>query len=50
MISGPAHTAFYHVANTQLLRDFFEIAGNASLILHYRRAADYFQVLDLGQT
>src|SRR6266576_2557417 len=50
MISRPAYAAFYDFGDTELLRDFFEIAGNADLILHHRRAADYLQILDLGQT
>src|SRR3954454_2836824 len=50
MVSRTADTTFDDVADAKLLRNFFEVAGNASLILHDRRAADYLQILDLGQT
>src|SRR5207248_9492216 len=49
MVCRPAETSFDDVADTELLRNFFEIAGIAGLILHYRSAADYFQLFDLGQ-
>src|SRR2546425_1241487 len=49
MVPRPAHTAFHHVADTELLRDFFEVAGDATFVLHDRSATDYFQILDLGQ-
>src|SRR5439155_6609359 len=50
MVSRPTDTSFDDIADTELLRNFFEVAGNASLILHHGRAADYLQILDLGQT
>ena len=49
MVSESADTAFHDVADTQLLRDFFEITRDAALILHHRSAADHFQVFDLGK-
>jgi len=50
MASRPTDTSFDDIADTELLRNFFEVAGNASLILHHRGAADYLQIFDLGQT
>src|SRR6266480_191632 len=49
MVSRPAHAAFHHVTDTQLLRDFFEIARDVALVLLYRSAADYFQILNLRE-
>ena len=49
MVSRPAHAAFHHIAHTQLLRDFFKIARDATLVLHDRSATNHFQILDLGQ-
>ena len=49
MVPGPADTAFHHIADTQLLSDFFQIAGDATFVLHDRSATNYFQILDLGQ-
>src|SRR5882724_1690854 len=49
MVSGPTDAAFDDVAHAQLLRDLFEIAFGAALVLHHRCAADHFQVLDLGK-
>src|SRR5437868_1219354 len=49
MVSRPADTAFHDIADTELLRDFFEIARDAALVLHHRSATDHFQVLDLGK-
>src|SRR6266496_3072281 len=49
MVSRPAHAAFHHVTDTQLLRDFFEIARDVALVLPYRSAADYFQILNLRE-
>ena len=49
MVSGPTDAAFDDVAHAQLLRDLFEIAFGAGLVLHHGCAADHFQVLDLGK-
>ena len=49
MVPRTAYSTLYYVANTQLLRDLLEIAGDAALVLHHRSAADHFQVLDLGE-
>src|SRR5439155_13919830 len=49
MIPRPADTAFHHIADTQLLSDFFEVPRDAALVLHDRSATDHFQVLDLGK-
>ncbi len=48
-ISRALNTSFYHVRDSQLLRDLAQIACNATLILQHGGAADNFQICNLCQ-
>ena len=48
-IARALNASFYHVRDSQLLRDLAQIACNAALIVQNGGAADDFQVGDLRQ-
>ena len=43
------HTAFEQMRYPELFPDLAQIARNPALVLHDARAANHFQVRDLGQ-
>ena len=43
------HTAFDHMRNTQSFCDLAKVAFRAAFVFHHARAADDFQVSDLGE-
>jgi hypothetical protein len=49
LVRRPLDTAFKQMGHAQLLPNLAQIARNAALVLHHRRAADHFQVRDLRE-
>ena len=48
-IAGALNASFHHIRHSELLGDLTQITRFSALVLHHRRAADYFQVRDLSQ-
>ena len=48
-IARALNASFYHIRDSQLLRDLAQIACNSALILQNGGSADDFQVCDLRQ-
>src|SRR5262245_53133467 len=41
--------SFYYMRDSELLTDLAQITRSSTLVMHYRRAPDHFQVRDPGQ-
>ena len=48
-IARTLDTSFHDMRDPELLADLAQIARHVALVLHHRRAADYFQIGDRGQ-
>ena len=48
-IAGALNASFHDMRDTELLADLAQIARDPAFVLHHARAADHFQIRDLGE-